>query len=213
MSISLTAVDNNGSLDLTTSNGLSSIGRSAERFGLTSTYIEPVNLGWRAPQFEAVAAFGVFAPTGSYEPTRMVNTGLGRWAEMFSLGGTAYSDAARTWSLALEGRYLIHQPQQGVDLRAGDDFIIEGGAGRKFHTAIGPVNVGVDGYAYWQVSDLTSSAAPAALNGLRGRVYAVGPEVTATTKYGRCYVRLFSEFDGRNTPQGHELLAGVGLAF
>jgi hypothetical protein len=132
---------------------------------------------------------------------------------MFSLGGTVYSDAERTWSAALEGRYLTHQSQQGLDWRAGDDFVLEGGAGRKFDSAIGPINVGLDGYAYWQISDLSGSAVLPVLSGIRGHVYALGPEVTATTAYGRYYIRYFHEFGASDTPQGQQVLVGVGLAF
>jgi hypothetical protein len=33
----------------------------------------------------------------------------------------------------------------------------------------------------------------------RGSTYALGPEIAATTKYGRYFLRFFSEFGGSNT--------------
>jgi hypothetical protein len=68
--------------------------------------------------------------------------------------------------VALEGRLLIHQPQQGVNLQAGDDLILEGGFGRKFNSQIGTVTAGIAGYAYWQVSDLSGAELPAAAQSL-----------------------------------------------
>jgi hypothetical protein len=181
--------------------------------GTSSIYVEPINLGWHTPVFDAITSFGFFAPAGSYNPNRLVNTGLGRWAEMFSLGGTGYSDPQRTWSVALEWRYLTHQSQQGIDLRAGDDFILEGGVGRKFDTAIGPVNVGVVGFGYWQITDTSGAAVRSVLEGVQANVYALGPEVATTTKFGRYYLRFLSEFGAAKTVQGHEIVAGVALAF
>jgi len=211
MNVTIPLVHTNGSLDLSTDNNPFQVGRSKSALGTSSIYVEPINFGWHTPVFDAITSFGFFAPAGSYNPNMLVNTGLGRWAEMFSLGGTGYSDPQRTWSIALEWRYLTHQSQQGIDLRAGDDFVLEGGAGRKFDTVIGQVNVGLVGY--WQITDTSGSAVRPVLQGVRANVYALGPEVAATTEYGRYYLRFLSEFGAAKTPQGHEIVAGVALAF
>jgi hypothetical protein len=115
--------------------------------------------------------------------------------------------------VALEWRYLTHQSQQGIDLQAGDDFVLEGGVGRKFDTAIGPVNVGVVGFGYWQITDTSGTAVRSVLEGVQANVYALGPEVATTTKFGRYYLRFLSEFGAAKTVQGHEIVAGVALAF
>jgi hypothetical protein len=47
----------------------------------------------------------------------------------------------------------------------------------------------------------------------RASVYALGPEVAATTKYGKYFLRFFSEFGGENTPQGHMIVLGGALLF
>jgi hypothetical protein len=60
------------------------------------------------------------------------NNGLGRWAEMFELGAVVHLDAARTSSVSAMTRYLTHQSQQGVDVRVGDDVILEWGVGKTF---------------------------------------------------------------------------------
>jgi hypothetical protein len=214
MNVTVPLVVTNGSLDVNTNNPLfGGISSSRTAVGTSSIYVEPINLGWHTPTFDAITAFGFFAPAGSYSPHRVINTGLGRWAEMFSLGGTGYSDAERTWSFALEWRYLTHQSQQGIDLRAGDDFVVEGGIGRKFDTPIGPVSVGAVGFGYWQISSATGSAIPPALQGLRANVYALGPEVNAATQFGRYYLRFLTEFGAANTPQGHSIVGGAALAF
>jgi hypothetical protein len=107
---------------------------------------------------------------------------------------------------------LIHQPQQGINLRAGDDYILEGGFGRKFDTEIGTVTAGVASYAYWQVTAFGGAVPPSAQSAW-SNVYGLGPEITATTKYGLYYLRFFSEFGAANSRQGHSFVAGVALAF
>jgi hypothetical protein len=188
MSISLpTVVDTSASLDVSTNNGLLAqpFSRSKTVIGYSSLYVEPINLGWHWPLFDSVAAVGFFAPAGGYNPKKLVNTALGRWAEMFSLGSTGYFSPDREWSVALEGRFPIHQPQQGIDLRAGDDFAVEGGVGRKFTTEIGTVTVGFAGYAYWQATALSGSAVPAP-----GQIaVAPHPRTVPRREGGGCYTR------------------------
>ena len=221
MQMTVPLVNTNGSLDLRSQFFNPAVqerfgfnrSTSNDQFGFSSIYVEPVNFGWHEPRYDVVTSFGFFAPAGDYNPRRAVNTGLGRWSEMFSLGGIAYFDQERKWSLSTMGRFLIHQSQQGVDLTVGDDATLEWGLGRSFKTSIGQVDVGIDGYAYWQVSDTTGSVVPPRFQGRRGSTYALGPEIAATTKFGRYFVRFFSEFGGSNTPQGNQITLGGFLLF
>jgi hypothetical protein len=181
-------------------------GRS--EWGTSSIYVEPINLGWHLPRFDIQAAFGFWAPAGSYNPRQVINTGLGRWAEMLSLGGVAYLDPQREWYVYDWVRYLTHQRQRGIDLRVGDDFITEVGAGRQFSTSLGPVNLGLIGYAYWQTTNNTGTILPSG-ESKRGGVYALGPEINIATKYGKYFLRFFDEFGASNTPQGKTIMLGV----
>ncbi len=99
----------------------------------------------------------------------------------------------------------------GYGAQVGDDLIAEWGAGRQFNTQIGPVSVGLVGYAYWQVTNTTGAAIPTGEVTRRGSVYALGPEINATTKFGRYFLRFYSEFGGANTPQGNIVMLGVTL--
>jgi hypothetical protein len=55
-------------------------------FSIADIYVEPINLGWHFPQLDVLATIGFFAPAGEYSANRLINNGLGRWAEMFGLG-------------------------------------------------------------------------------------------------------------------------------
>ena len=123
-----------GVFDRNFSTGASfSRGRSSTAdFNISDIYVEPINLGWRFSRLDVVGTFGFFAPVGNYSSNRLINNGLGRWAEMFGLGAIGYLDAERSWSISAMTRYLTHQSQQGVDIRVGDDFVIEWGLGKTF---------------------------------------------------------------------------------
>jgi len=180
-------------------------------FNIADVYVEPINLGWHLPRFDITATFGVFAPTGKYNSKAAINHGLGRWAEMFGLGGIAYLDEARSWSISAMTRYITHQGQQGVDLRVGDDFALEWGIGKTFRPAswkpwVPQLDTGMVGYAQWQVTDNHGSAIPPPLRGLRSNIFGVGPEIAATTKVGRFFARYEFEFGGQNTSEGQVFL-------
>ena len=187
-------------------------------FNIADIYVEPIDLGWHWSQLDVLATFGFFAPTGSYNSSDLINNGLGRWAEMFGLGAVGYLDAARSWSVSAMTRYVTHQSQQGIDLRVGDQFLLEWGVGKTWRPAswkpwVAQLDTGVVGYAEWQVTDNRGSIIPRVLRDVKGNAFAVGPEIAATTKFGRFFFRYEFEFGNKNEPQGQVLLFGAALLF
>jgi hypothetical protein len=185
---------------------------------IADIYVEPINLGWHLSQLDILATFGFFAPTGDYSSSRAVNNGLGRWGEMFGLGGIGYLDKERSWSVSAMTRYLTHQSQEGVDIRVGDNFVLEWGLGKTFRPPswkpwVAQLDTGVVGYAQWQVTDNRGSAIPIPLRGIKSNIFAVGPEIAATTKFGRFFARYEFEFGAQNSPQGQVFLFGFALLY
>ena len=182
-------------------------------FNISDMYVEPINLGWHLARFDIVASFGFFAPTGNYTSSQAINLGLGRWGETFGLGAVAYLDEAKTWSVSAVTHYLTHQTQQGVDERVGDDLALEWGVGKTFRPAswapwVVQLDTGVVGYAQWQVTDNRGSDIPLPLRGIKSNIFAVGPEIAATTKIGRFFARYEFEFGAQNAPEGQVFLFG-----
>ena len=187
-------------------------------FNIADIYVEAINLGWHFPQLDVLATMGFFAPTGAYSANRVINNGLGRWAEMFGMGAVGYLDRARSWSISAMTRYLTHQSQQGVDIRVGDDFILEWGLGKTFRPPawkpwVTQLDTGVIGYAQWQLTDNRGSAIPIPLRRIRSNIFGVGPEIATTTKFGRFFARYEFEFGAQNSPQGHIFLFGLALLY
>ena len=185
-------------------------------FNIADMYIEPINLGWHFSQLDVYASFGFFAPSGDYSSTRAINNGLGRWAEAFGLGAVVYLDQAKSWSISALTHYLTHQSQEGSNTRVGDDLALEWGVGKTFRPAawqpwVAQLDVGVVGYGQWQVTDNTGSDIPIPLRGIRSNIFAVGPEIAATTKFGRFFARYEFEFGGQDSPRGQVFLFGLAL--
>jgi hypothetical protein len=100
----------------------------------------------------------------------------------------------------------------------GDDFVVEWGLGKTFRPPswkpwVAQLDAGVVGYAQWQMTDNRGAAIPLPLRGIRSNAFAVGPEIAATTKFGRLFARYEFEFGSQNTPQGQVFLFGYGLLY
>jgi len=76
---------------------------------------------------------------------------------------------------------------------------------------VAQLDVGVVGYGQWQVTDNTGSDIPIPLRGIRSNIFAVGPEIAATTKFGRFFARYEFEFGGQDSPRGQVFLFGLAL--
>src|SRR6202165_4697277 len=74
---------------------------STTKGSIGNIYFEPVNLGWHFSQLDAIVSSGVVMPSGPYNASARVNVGYGHWTGMFGLGGIAYFDPERTWSLSI----------------------------------------------------------------------------------------------------------------
>jgi len=204
--------------DFTASASFSRGKSTTAKYNIADIYVEPIDLGWHFPQLDVVASAGFFAPSGNYNSNQLINNGLGRWAEVFGLGAVGYLDAKRSWSVSAMTHYFTHQSQQGVDVRVGDDFLLEWGLGKTFRQPswtpwVAQVDTGVVGYAQWQVTDNRGSAIPIPLRGIKSNIFGVGPEIAATTKFGRFFARYEFEFGAENSPEGQIFLFGFALLY
>jgi hypothetical protein len=187
-------------------------------------YLEPVNLGWHFKQLDAIVSSGVIMPSGPYNANARVNVGYGHWTGMFGLGGIAYFDPERTWSLSIYSHYELYGSQMDRNYTLGDDVTFEWGAGKSINLGndiLKQLTVGAVGYAQWQATDNqininpTTAIGMSAINKLENvsaHVYSAGPSITALTKYGLFTVRYYEEFGAHATPSGRELMFTATIA-
>jgi hypothetical protein len=98
----------------------------AAGMGWGDMYFQPINLGWRTAKADFVAAYGVWAPTGTAGRT------LNFWGHELAGGTTVYFDEKKNWHAAGTAFFDIDQTRRDKNVKAGNYLTVEGGAGRSF---------------------------------------------------------------------------------
>jgi hypothetical protein len=182
---------------------------SFDRFGLTDFYLQPVRLAWTNAHFDAVALYGIYLPSGKSPLAGGKGLSQGHVTHEFSLGGTIYGGSARNLFATALASYDLNLRKHGIDITRGDTVRIQGGSGITHIEEI--LEFGVAAYALWQVRPDRGADLPPIAQGLRDRVYGVGPEGAVMLKGIRAQVRARYEWDlgAHSRPQGNVFVAGI----
>jgi hypothetical protein len=157
-------------------------------------------LGWHAGDHNWCLVMTGFAPTGNYDPSRIVQTGLNRPALDIKGGYTFLSlqtgaEVSGALGMTFNARNNINDYQSGVELH------FEWAINQHFSSGLA---AGIGGFFYQQISD--DYGAGDLLGPFRARVAAVGPLISYAVKVDGQEVdlsaRWFHEFGAENRPQG-----------
>jgi hypothetical protein len=175
-----------------------------------------VTLGWELKRADITAGYNLYMPTGRFSPGANDNTGLGMWANEFTIGSTIYLDQKKTWNAAATFSLEFNSDKKGTDINVGDLGTVEGGLGKTFYKKVsGPIpmimNMGVAGYAQFKVTGDSGSDIPPVLQGLKDRVFALGPEFNIFIPKPRLTLlaRYEPEFGARNRTQGQTIVLSI----
>lgn len=184
---------------------------SVDRFGFGDIFVQPLRVGWRTPHVDAGASYAFYAPTGRFEPRGGGGVGRGFWAHQFSLGVAVRGDLRRRMRASVLLSYDLNRPKRGIDIKRGNTFQIQGGAGVR---VLDWLDAGLAGFALWQVTDDSGADVPPVLRGARDRVFGLGPEVDILIPALRSRIDLRAEWDFgvRSRPQGRILVASLTYA-
>lgn len=174
-------------------------GISASQTGIGDIWVEPIVIGWHGARYDSVFALGFCAPTGDYDMADPASPGKDMWTYMASAGVTLYLDPTRSWSASALARYERHDSKRDLDIRPGDDLHVEWGIGKSINKVW---DVGVAGYAQWQVSD--DSVSGVAGFGDRDEVMAIGPEVAVFIPAWKAFfsLRALWEYGAQDRSEG-----------
>jgi hypothetical protein len=180
-----------------------------DRSGFGDLYVQPVKIGWKMSRLDVVAGYSFYAPTGHFAPRTSDGVGRGYWTHQFSLGSAVYFDRAKTWHISGLASYDLNQRKRDIDLTRGDTVQFQGGAGKT----LGIVDVGLAGYALFQVRDDRGQDLPAPLRGARDRAYGLGPEidVTLTAVRSRITLRYCRDVAVNARPLGQVMVIGLTI--
>jgi len=173
-------------------------------------------VGWELKRADVTAGYNLYMPTGRFTQGATDNTGLGMWANEFTIGSTVYLDQKRTWNAAATFALEFNTDKKGTNIHVGDLGTIEGGLARTFYKKTsGPIpivmNLGVAGYAQFKVTGDSGSDIPLPLQGLKDRVFALGPEFNVFLPGPRLSLlaRYEPEFGARNRTQGQTIVFSI----
>ena len=115
--------------------------------GVGDVYVGPLVLGWHGPQWDAVAAAGMWLDTASNTLNDPTSPGKGYKSTMLTGGLTYYFDQKKSISGSALFRYEYNgKKDNGV--RPGEQLSLEWGVGKNY----GAYSLGVVGYSQWQLS-------------------------------------------------------------
>ena len=184
-------------------NGLPSGSQEGSYTGVSDLLITPVSLGWHLGQFHIMAFGNVYAPVGSYNPNRRLNTGLNRVAVEPNVAltwlrpDTRYPQEA---SISMGWTFNFQNP--ATQYTTGQEFHLEYFLGQHLPKGFA---LGLAGYIYNQMTADTGSGA--ILGAFHGQTIALGPCLTYNGTIGdhaigvnaRYYneVKVHNRFDGQ----------------
>jgi len=178
-----------------------------DREGLGDIFIEPLKLGWRLPRVDITSSYSIYAPT-----SQLNRKGLNQpqWSQQVSAGGTVFFDDERSLRLSALTSYNIYDKKLNLDLKRGDAVQIQGGLGGRFFKIL---DVGLAGYAMWQVAADTGSALPKSAQGLSEFAVGLGPEVGVLIPQLRAKLTARYEWDieARSRLDGQVLMVSLTM--
>jgi hypothetical protein len=172
-------------------------------FGLGDVLLTPVSLYGIAPAYDYQFQLTVWTASGRFSPGGSENRGSGFQALVYSVGGTYYPRGARDeWSLSAVARFEQNFEQRETGVVPGDDVVVDWGVGKVLRAGSRPLDVGLSGFATWQLTQ--QAGGPAGIDTSPYRYFGVGPEANlAVTDAFALRLRLHWELGVRNSLEGN----------
>lgn len=171
-------------------------GQHQRKTGMGDIIFGPA-LGYHyGPNFHAIYAVDIFAPTGEYDRGDLANIGRNYWA-IEPIAAFSYVDPAGL-NADLKMMYDFNQRNRATDYRSGQeahaDYSLGWGLGNGWV-------VGVGGYVYRQTTDDRQDGDT--VKDTRGRAFAIGPSIKYSGASGWFVTAKWQkESDVRNRPEG-----------
>ena len=184
------------------------ISRAGYIFGIADTEYSAI-LGWHAGEQHWNVVLTGFAPTGNFNPNRLVQTSLNRPA--LDLKG-AYTYLGLQTGLEVTGALglTVNAPNTATNYQSGAELHFEWALNQHFPFGLA---AGVGGYYFQQVTNDHGSGAQ--FGAFRGRVAGVGPLLGYALKAGAQEVnfsaRWFHEFAVQNRVRGDLIYASFSF--
>ena len=156
-----------------------SVTRSGDRTDFGDIIFLPIILGWHKGPWHILANCTVYAPSGTYNRNRVLNTSLNRWAIEPALGITWLHPKIGTEASTYLG-YTINFENPATNYLTGHEFHLDWFVGQHLPKGFA---LGLVGFFYQQVTG--DSGSGARLGDFIGQSVALGPCVTYNGMIGK----------------------------
>ncbi|MDD5084506.1 MAG: transporter [Candidatus Omnitrophica bacterium] len=136
----------------------------------------PASFGWHWNDLHCIAALSMFFPTGEYSKNKDITIGKNRFALDPNVALT-WLDTKRGHELSAALGYTVNRANRATDYKTGDELHLDFTAAQHFPCGLA---LGAGGYYYQQITG--DSGDGALMGSSRGRVVALGPVVSYSTK-------------------------------
>jgi hypothetical protein len=174
-------------------------------WGLQDSYFQPLWLTWRTKEWDYSTSYGFWAPTGSYEPNALDNTGAGFWSHLIRASAAWSIGGLRQTIFNASLLYEFNSDKEGLNLTPGDHITLD--VGMK-HTFSPNFDAGIFGFGQWQTSD--DSGRDAVSPNPHDRLFGVGLYASwwIVPQKSGILLRHLREFGARDRFEGHSTALG-----
>jgi hypothetical protein len=157
-------------------------------------------IGWNAGNWHWKLTGLVNVPVGAYDGSNLVNMGFNRWAADLT-GSATWLDPVSGFEVSLAAGLTFNGENPATDYKTGTELHLEGAVMKHLSKDLA---FGIAAYHYQQVTG--DSGAGAVLGDFKGRVSAIGPNLTYNFQVGQfpvlTSVRWLHELDAKNRLAG-----------
>jgi hypothetical protein len=184
--------------------------RSGSAGGLGDLVIQPVLLTATFGDLHVLAGFDVSLPTGNYSKQNLVNPGLNYT--------TVGPQVALTWLPTKKLEFSIfsvgglNSTNQATHYKSGNYFDVDYSIGYRAIPALSALQFCLGGYYLDQVTDDRVNGRQY-LDGHRGKVFAVGPQIRYRLARGGIALKWLHETLAENRPEGDRIQLQFSLPF
>jgi hypothetical protein len=181
-----------------------------DAWGFQDSYVQPLWLTWRSKEWDFSTSYGFWAPTGSYDPAALDNTGAGFWSHVFRASAAWSVGGLRQTLFNASIAYETNGDKDGLDLTPGDHLTLDVGMKHVFNPCF---EAGLFGYGQWQTTDDTGFNAAA--RDTHDRLFGMGAYASwwFVPQKASLLFRHVVEFGGRDRFEGRSTALGVNYVF